>query len=962
MPKGENSACPPQSLNTYPMKLSLALALLAVVPISAMAQLAPSISSANETSSERALQLEKMVVTGVFNATAASEATVAVTTISQDLRAIQVPVAGIDYLLNVPGVFVNSAHGEIRGVVYSRGVSADSGTQTNGYYYVSLQEENLPITNVIFGNYGPDYFQRPDATLHRVEALRGGSAAIAAANAPGGAFNYISKIGTAAPSGEIRSRIGYEGDLEPYYRGDINLGGPILDSGWLYNIGGFYRRNNGHRPPKGYPLNDGGQLKANLFKDYGKGFMKIYYKDLNDRNHWLEYLLARNPKNPKVDSNYSKYSGSLFPGPAEFTYAYGSVDSLKTFNVKDMVHNTQQVLGYTWGHDFGNGWSAASNSKISRSQADWNSSASSDPRSMSWPVALGEMNVAFNQAMATPAGTVPAGRAAAGWYNFSLHGRQIGRISSNGSYNASGASTSNPGQVVEFWNAPGSNFNLGSNVAPSYFPVWRNNARVAFEHMNEYFNNFTITKEFSNMVFSGGVYYAYSDMDSRNGDGGKALQTIDRQPDLIHFTWEPATASRAPAGTSAANIAAVSGWAAHGVPIQMTNRYGFYATGQSVGYNDAIFRNWAGFFGHKWKINPKWTTDWGFRAENYRGRGWNRSSTGLPRGLAWDPTWGGVDGDPVTFYDNRVGIMRPEVEANGTRRWWKYDKDVDSFSWSAASNHIINENNSFYLRYADGEKAPSAALFRSLNSQFRIDRLEMIPQTTQQWELGYRYDKGRANFVFTPYYSLLGTIWNSPSALEADGVTPYFPEPFFNSTRSYGVELEGGWQLTNRVHFRSVFTWNRSIGVTWKNFQAGANGPDDDFYLDFSGRPQANVPDFQLNSIMTYRGPRYFANVAWKHMGERAGNIANVITLARFNQFDVAFGYEFSDRWSLNVNINNALNSEGVMSWEGWGVNSGDKESFTSLPPDIENQSMQVVTVPPRSVFLTMTYKFGALR
>ena len=93
-------------------------------------------------------------------------------------------------------------------------------------------------------------------------------------------------------------------------------------------------------------------------------------------------------------------------------------------------------------------------------------------------------------------------------------------------------------------------------------------------------------------------------------------------------------------------------------------------------------------------------------------------------------------------------------------------------------------------------------------------------------------------------------------------------------------------------------------------------------------------------------------------MGERAGNVANVIILPRFNQFDLGTGYTFSRRWSVNLNVNNLLDSEGVMTWRGWGVNPGDRQSYTSLPTTGKDTMLQYVPVQPRAYFLSSTYKF----
>ena len=93
-------------------------------------------------------------------------------------------------------------------------------------------------------------------------------------------------------------------------------------------------------------------------------------------------------------------------------------------------------------------------------------------------------------------------------------------------------------------------------------------------------------------------------------------------------------------------------------------------------------------------------------------------------------------------------------------------------------------------------------------------------------------------------------------------------------------------------------------------------------------------------------------------MGERAGNVANVIVLPRFNQFDLAVGYTYSERLSFTLNVNNVLDSEGVMTWRGWGVSPGDRQSFTTLPDNPEKTMLQYIPVQPRAYYLTTTYRF----
>ncbi|HEX8330515.1 MAG TPA: carboxypeptidase-like regulatory domain-containing protein [Hymenobacter sp.] len=224
--------------------------------------------------------LDEVIVTGVFDQRTKMESSVAITTLNARQIERLVPQSAADLLRNVPGVYVNSALGEVKNTVYSRGVSANSvgslASPANGYYYVSLQEDGLPVTGLSSGTISPDYFFRNDVTIQRLEAVRGGTSSITSANAPGGIFNFLSKSGSNGAENEVLTRFGLEADgRQPYYRADLNLGNKLNDTGLSYNVGGFYRYANGARYA-GYPFNFGGQVKGSVTQSFDKGTVRVY--------------------------------------------------------------------------------------------------------------------------------------------------------------------------------------------------------------------------------------------------------------------------------------------------------------------------------------------------------------------------------------------------------------------------------------------------------------------------------------------------------------------------------------------------------------------------------------------------------------------------------------------------------------------------------------------------------------
>jgi outer membrane receptor protein involved in Fe transport len=604
------------------------------------------------------------------------------------------------------------------------------------------------------------------------------------------------------------------------------------------------------------------------------------------------------------------------------------------------VHSIQKVIGVDWKHTLPGDWAISNNGKISLSSEYRNASTSVTPRSLAWP------NFFANQGF-TFSGGPQNGRVPAGTYQFTNRGtgELMAEVTSNGSYATSGNAASNPGQVVTFAKLP----NGGLEIADGSFnALWTNAANVPSYNVDEFMDQFSVTKTIGKMAFTAGTFFSYADILQRSTTAGRSASPLTEQPSPLAITWIPATATSAPAGTPSAALAAVAGWNGH--PVQLTNENGFANMGVGYGRNEAIARHLAVFFGHKWDITSRWGIDWGFRMENYAVNGLNAGGIQNPRGN-WDPTYGGSDGNPYTMYDNRFTIPNP---ANV----WRFNKDVNSFSWSGGSNFTINEENSIYIRYTDGEKAPDYEFFRGYTSQFRIDNLKPRPQSVKQIEIGYRYNAGPLSLVATPFWSRLGDINNNPSATEADGITLYYPDPVYNVVTSYGLELEGVFAISRSLSLRSVFTWQRSRGTVWKEFVAGADGRADDTYIDFSGKPSDNNPDFMLKTNLTYTADRFYGSLAWKHMGERAGNIANVIVLPRYNQFDLNFGYQLTKRLSIDFAVNNIFDDTGVMTWRGWGVNPADRQSYTQLPATGERTLMEFVPIPPRAYYLSATYRF----
>ncbi len=855
-------------------------------------------------------QVDEVVVTGVFDRRERMDASIAISTLSANQIAVQVPISAAELLKNVPGVYVNSSLGEIRNTVYSRGVSAGSVEAASGYYYVSMQEDGLPVTNATFGNYGPDYFLRADATIGRLEAVRGGSAAITGPNAPGGIFNYVSKTGGQSFGGEVRTKFGLEGNSQPFYRADVNLGGKLNDKGDLtFNVGGFYRYANGARYP-GYPMNRGGQGKFNIVKTYDKGSLKLYGKYLDDHNGWFEFLPATDFSNPKLAPGVKSTDSYLPNKSTSFAYPFNSAGDIRQFDPANLVHSIDRAVGLDWQHDLGHGFSFQNNVKYSNKNRDWSSGAVISPIPLD-----GIFPYAFIGALGT-----------FGTYTFRDHqtGQTLATVVQspniiNGNFAGFNFTKVNTADL------PGQNIQANSVL---FTPTLQNNLKV-----QEVLDQGTVSKKFGDAVtVTAGTYIGVSHLNYVQGGPGTTLTTIENQPHAL-------------------DISAVG---FDGKTYQFTNPQGAAALGsfQGQGFttNDYRQTQLSGFGAVTWKITDMLTFDGGLRYDHVKVKGYNL--VGLTNPAAATAGYGGLDGNPLTVYDNQFGVA-------GTTPF-NLEKTLETVSFSGALNYRFSPSVALYARYSDGKKAPDLDLYISANTAFTAATIDPQPQHVQQLEAGFKMQKERYNLFVTPFYSLLSNVTSFVAASNADN-TIYNTPVLLNSIQTYGVELETNYSITEHFSVRAVGTVQKATAKNWGVWVVGNPGAADDKVQDFSGNRADNVPNLMFNVSPNYTADKFFAFGNYRYMGNRAANVAETFTLPGFNQVDLGVGYNFTKQLALQANVNNVLDGQGVMGFQAPGgfPASLDRQGFT---PDKlaanPNATFSILTIQPRSWYLSAVYKF----
>jgi outer membrane receptor protein involved in Fe transport len=350
-------------------RLLASVGLLAIAAPVAAQTTAPAADAAQAVESKGPLDLDEIVVTASPRASTKFKSSVSVSTLNEAQVAQSAPRSAAEILRNIPGIRSESSGGEGNANIAVRGLPVASG----GGKFVQLQEDGLPILefgDIAFGN--TDIFLRADSNIARIEAIRGGSASTLVSNAPGGVINFISKTGKEGGGSFAISR-GLDYNTT---RGDFEYGATVSD-GLYFHVGGFYRQGSGPRGC-GFTCEQGGQIKANVTKEFDKGFVRLYFKYLNDRTPGFlpqPVLLTGTNANPKIGkiANFSVNKDSIHSPNFLTNLGLDGSNNVRRSDIGDGVHPVVKQFGAEFNFEVADGITLNNKFKIADTSGGFNS-------------------------------------------------------------------------------------------------------------------------------------------------------------------------------------------------------------------------------------------------------------------------------------------------------------------------------------------------------------------------------------------------------------------------------------------------------------------------------------------------------------------------------------------------------------------------------------------------------------
>jgi iron complex outermembrane recepter protein len=945
----------------------------------------------NFTLQDDAMELESVIVTGVFDQRTKLESSVAITTLSPKVIEQRAARGTGDLLQAIPGIWTDNSSGEVGSKVVARGL-APVGNDQIGFQYLSLQEEGLPVMGAQMGFTLVDMFHRNDLNTGRFEAIRGGSAAITSANSPGGIFNFISKTGGAKFEGSASASASVYNNSNTLKRFDVEFGGPLSSNGWGYHLGGFYRVDAGARNTP-FNANIGGQVKGNITKQFKKGVFKVYGKYLNDQNSYFKEIALKNDLSAGYDggfgdavdiNNSTTFIDVVADVPLATDYRKeNTTNPTRTFDAKKGIQNNTWSLGAELTTEIGKGWGLSLKAKHSDFdqaylQYQGNVVMPTAP-SLTRPNNLGYLQFGAG-ALVSPAtyASVPAP------FNAQIQNSFVPSVLSPTYYDAK------TGEVLAKYNFAIVNGAPASVLDPSV-PNKLGNFILATVPLNMYnqvkdnIASLSITKEAGVHQITLGTFYSQTAINTQwFGDG--VVSTIGNNPRAIRIEFPaPATAPAAVAGVPSLN-AAFGGFYGAGKKINATDPNGLIlqsGLAYTITENKSVLN--AYFFNDVIKASERLNIDLGVRYETVR-------HTGMKQGWQGGSAVGGLGGldkNLLTTYDLGSRVYNGQVfnydqsyTLNAANTGPVSNADVsgdgegfqfDYISWSAGLNYKLSQKTATYLRVSRGNKAPELDYYANNFVNIPLDKKAPI-ETVTQAEIGFKTNSKKASLSATAFYSYLDNALLQ--LFISNGASSFFTDPTFNASKTIGLELETVIRPTNNFTIRAHATL-QDAKYDRLSYQNTGGGTDKTqfFFESFAGNRVKDVAPVILDITPSLKIGKFTPYVNYRWFSERQGNRRNSVQLASYGVLNAGITGELTSKFTLSVQGNNLLNSAGVLLFGGYSLQGtsaediavgGVKSAVTgNILPNTNITELNTLNSPvfarpilARQLSVTLTYKF----
>jgi outer membrane receptor protein involved in Fe transport len=248
----------------------------------------------------------------------------------------------------------------------------------------------------------------------------------------------------------------------------------------------------------------------------------------------------------------------------------------------------------------------------------------------------------------------------------------------------------------------------------------------------------------------------------------------------------------------------------------------------------------------------------------------------------------------------------------GTGQFAHFDQRFSKVGWTVGANWQFTDRSGIFARYTPAFRLPNLGTYSTATLTPANPTVTRPVSTTMELgEIGYKYANRWTNLYATAFWTKYDNEGFTDYVFNLGTSEPPHQETRYANTRTYGLELEGGFYPVEwfDLTFDSTLENPKYSGLRYTDNVSGKP-----VLRDYDGNQLIRVPKVSVRVVpgVNLFDQRLRLQVAWEFEGARYVDRANSVVLPKYDALNASARFSITDHFDVYGYVDNVTNSLGL--------------------------------------------------
>jgi len=320
----------------------------------------------------------------------------------------------------------------------------------------------------------------------------------------------------------------------------------------------------------------------------------------------------------------------------------------------------------------------------------------------------------------------------------------------------------------------------------------------------------------------------------------------------------------------------------------------------------------------------------------------------IDAGLRWEQTHLTANTEEQKTVNGGTSPTSQMLTGNG--QFVHFNQTFSKVGWTLGENWQFTDRSGLFARYTPTFRLPSLSTYTTAGLTATNNTVSKpIVQTMQLGEIGYKYANQWTDLYATAFWTKYNNVGFTNNVFNFTSNTPPTTQNLYADTKTYGLELEGGFYPVNwfDLTYSSTLENPKYVGLVYTDNVGGQP-----VLRDFNGHQLIRVPKVSVRIVpgVNLFGQRLRVQAAWEWEGARYVDTANSVVLPHYDVLNVSARLAVTERFDLYAYVDNVTNS--------FGLTEGNPRAGEVQSADAGANTFIARPILGRDFRLSMMYRF----